>query len=130
MVEKVEENTEEKMVDSKNITSKIKSIHRLFCLNTILLILVSISPYIIPYIYPEIPHIELLVVSAIVITITMIFYLIILIRLSFVAKGIVPIAESLAEKMMSCKLRVKNGLDYCAKCPDSYACASGRKSDK
>ncbi len=25
--------------------------------------------------------------------------------------------------------RIKNGLDYCAKCPDGYICASGKKND-
>lgn len=128
-VEKAEEKTEEKMVDSKNIILKIKSIHRLFYLNTILLIFVSILSYIIPYIYPKISDVELLVMSAIMMTIVMILYCIVLIRLSFVVKGITSPATSLAEKMMSCKLRIKNGLDYCAKCPDGYICASGKKND-
>lgn len=76
-------------------------------------------------IYPKISNVELLAISAIMMTIAVIFYCIILIRLSSVAKGIVSPAESLAEKMMSCKLRIKNGLYYCVKCPDSYTCASG-----
>lgn len=124
---KTEENTEEKMVDSKDIILKIKSVRRLFYLNTILLIFISLLSYIIPYVYPKIPKIELLAISAIMMTIVMIFYCIILIRLSSVAKGITSPATSMAEKMMSCKLRIKNGLDYCVKCSDSYACASGNK---
>lgn len=124
--EKVGEKTEEKMVDPKNIMLKIKSIRRLFYLNTILLIFVSLLSYIIPYIYPEIPDVELLTIFAIMITVVMIFYIIISIRLSSVLKGIASPVESLAEKMMSCKLRIENGLDYCVKCPDGYACASGK----
>ena len=117
---------EEKMEDSKKILSRIKSIGRLFYLNTILLIIAYLSPYIIPYIYPEISNVELLIISAVGMTIVMIFYCIILIRLSYVARGIISPAESLAEKMMKCKLRIENGLDYCVKCPDSYTCASGK----
>ena len=126
-VEKAEEKTEEKMVDSKNIILRVKSIRRLFYMNTILLIFVSLLLYIIPYIYPKISDVELLVISAIMITIVMIFYCIISIRLSSVLKGIISPVESLAEKMMSCKLRIENGLDYCAKCPDGYTCASGKE---
>ena len=125
--EKTEEKTEEKMVDSKNIILRVKSIRRLFYMNTILLMFVYILSYIIPYIYPKISDIELLVISAIMMTIVMIFYCIILIRLSSVAKGINSPTTSLAEKMMSCKLRIKGGLDYCVRCPDSYTCASGNK---
>lgn len=127
MVEKAEERAEEKMVDSKNMLLKIKSIRRLFYLNTVLLIFISLLSYIIPYIYPKISNIELLVISSIMMTIVMIFYCIILIRISSVAKGITSTAESLAEKMMSCKLRIKNGLDYCVKCPDGYTCASEQR---
>ena len=104
----------------------IRSIHRLFCLNTILLIIVSLLPYIIPYVYPEISNVELLVISAVGLTLVMISYYIILIHLSSAVKGITSPAESLAEKMMKCKQRIENGLDYCVKCPDSYACASGK----
>ena len=88
----------------------IKSILRLFYPDTILLIFVFLLLYMIPYIYP----------------IAMIFYCIVMIRISSVAKGITSPTESLTEKMMSCKLTIKNGLDYCAKCPDGYACASGK----
>lgn len=126
-VEKAEEKTEEKTVDSKIIISKIKSIRRFFYLNTVLLIFIYILSYMIPYIYPNIPNVEILAISAISMTIVMIFYCIILICMSSVVKGIISPAESLAEKMMSCKLRVKNGLDYCAKCPDGYTCASGKE---
>ena len=134
MVEKTvekeaEERTEEKMIDQKNIILKIRSIHRLFYLNTILLIFIYLLSYIIQYIYPKIYNVELLVMSAIMMTIVMIFYCIILIRLSSVVKGINSPTTPLAEKMMSCKLRIKNGLDYCVKCPDGYACASGKKND-
>lgn len=55
----------------------------------------------------------------------MIFYCIAMILISSKTKGITSPTESLAEKMMSCKLIIKNGLDYCAKCPDGYTCASG-----
>ncbi len=124
IVEKAEEKTEEKIVDSKNIILKIKSIRKLFYMTTILLIFVSLLPYIVPYIYPKISDIELLVISAIMMTIVMILYCVVLIRMSSVAKGIISPTESLAEKIMSCKLRIKNGLNYCVRCPDSYTCAS------
>lgn len=125
-VEKAEVKTEENTADSKIIISKIKSIRRLFYLNTILFIFISLLSYIIPYIYPKSSSIELLVISSIMMAIVMIFYCIILIRISFLAKGIASPAESLAEKMMSCKLRIKNGLNYCVKCPEGYTCASGK----
>ena len=112
------------MKDSKNIISKVRSIGKLFYLNSILLILVFLFPYAASFIYPEIPRIELLVISAILFTLVMIFYCIILTALSSVIKGINSPAVSLAEKMMKCKLRIENGLDYCAKCPDGYTCAS------
>ena len=104
----------------------IRSIRRLLFLNSLLLIIVSILPYVIKNIYPEIPYIEIIAMSAGGLTLVMIFYFIILARLSFIAKGMVSPAESLAEKMMSCKLRIENGLDYCVKCPDGYVCASGK----
>lgn len=126
-VEKAEEKTEEKMVDSKNIILRVKSIRRLFYMNTILLMFVYLLPYIIPYVYSKISDIELLVISAIMMTVVMILYCIILIRISSVAKGITFPSESLVKKMMSCKLRIKGGLDYCVRCPDSYTCASGNK---
>ena len=130
MIEKVEERSEEKagekMADSKNIILTVKSIRRLFYMTTILLIFVSLLPYIAPYIYPKISDIELLVISAIMMTIVMILYCVILIRMSSVVKRITSPAESLAEKIMSCKLRIKNGLNYCIRCPDSYTCASGK----
>ena len=115
------------MEDSKNIMPRIKSIRKLFFLNTIFLIIVYLFPYIIPYIYPEIPYVELLAISAIMLTVVIISYCVILIRLSSAVKGITSPAESLAEKMMKCKLRIENGLDYCVKCPDSYTCASGKE---
>jgi hypothetical protein len=31
---------------------------------------------------------------------------------------------TLADKIISCELRRKNGNDYCAECPDGYTCAS------
>lgn len=31
---------------------------------------------------------------------------------------------TLADKIMKCELRIKNGYDYCVKCPDNYTCAS------
>lgn len=31
--------------------------------------------------------------------------------------------NKLADKMMKCELRKKNGLNYCAKCPEGYQCA-------
>lgn len=105
----------------------IKSVRRLFYYNTILLIIVCLLPYVIPYIYPEIPHIELLAISAIGITLVMIFYFIIFIMLSRIVRGMISPAESLAEKMNKCKLRLEKGLDYCAICPDGYTCASGKK---
>lgn len=108
----------------------IKSIHRLFYLNTILLIIVYLSPYVVPYIYPEIPYVELLAISAIMLTLVIIFYTIILMHLSVIAKRMNSPIESLAEKMMSCKLRIENGSDYCVKCPDSYTCASGKEGTK
>jgi len=78
MIEKVEERSEEKagekMADSKNIILTVKSIRRLFYMTTILLIFVSLLPYIAPYIYPKISDIELLVISAIMMTIVMILY--------------------------------------------------------
>ena len=116
------------MEDSKNIISKVRSIGRLFYLNTILLIFVFLLPYVVSYIHPEIPRIELLVISAVMLTLVIIFYCIILIRLYSEVKGIISPAESLAEKMMRCKLRIEHGLDYCVKCPDSYICASGNES--
>jgi len=32
--------------------------------------------------------------------------------------------NTLVYKMMNCELRMKHGYSYCAKCPDSYACAT------
>jgi len=130
MIENIEERSEEKagekMVDSKNIILRIKSIRRLFYMATILLILVYLLPYIIPYIYPKITDIELLVIFAIMMTIVIILYCAVLIRMSHVTKIITSPAELLTEKIMSCKLRIKNGLNYCVRCPDSYTCASGK----
>lgn len=34
---------------------------------------------------------------------------------------------TLAKKMMTCKLRMKHGYDYCVKCPDSYTCPTDIK---
>ena len=127
MEEKLKEKIEEKREDSKNMVLKIKSIRRLFYLGTILLIFTSLLPNIILYIYPEIHPVELLVVSAIMFSLVMVFYGFVLYRLSSMAKGITSPTESLAEKMMKCKLRIENGLDYCVKCPDGYACASGKE---
>lgn len=107
----------------------IKSVRRLFFYNTILLIIVCLLPYVISYIYPEIPYIELLAISTVGITLVMIFYFIIFIILSRIVRGIISPAESLAGKMDKCKLRLEKGLDYCAICPDGYSCASGKKND-
>lgn len=124
MVEKAEEKAEEKMVDPKDIILKVKSVRKLFYMNTVFLMFVCLLPYMIPYVYPEISNIKVMCISAIMMTIVMIFYIIIIRRLSSVAKVVTPPAKSLVEKIMSCELRIKNGLNYCAKCPDSYACAS------
>lgn len=34
---------------------------------------------------------------------------------------------TLADKIMTCKLRMENGLNYCVKCPDSYKCPTDIK---
>lgn len=105
----------------------IKSIRTLLYLNSLLLIIVSLLPYVIKNIYPDTPYVEIIAISAGGMTLVMIFYFIILAQLSTIARGIVSPAESLARKMMSCKFRIEHGLDYCVKCPDGYDCASGKK---
>lgn len=34
---------------------------------------------------------------------------------------------TLADKIMTCKLRMEHGLNYCVKCPDSYKCPTDLK---
>lgn len=120
---------EEKVEESKDMTiSKARSIRRLFYFGTVLMIISYLLPYVVPYIYPEIPRVTILVISTIISVMVIIFYCIFLIYILSITKKLASPSVSLAEKMMKCKLRIENGLDYCVKCPDSYTCASGKDS--
>lgn len=39
--------------------------------------------------------------------------------------GVKSPVEAMANRIMKCNLRIEHGLNYCVKCKDSYACASG-----
>lgn len=125
MTEKIEDNTGNNTEVSKDILKlKIRFIRKLFYFGTILLIIVYIFPYLVPYIYPELTHDEIISISIIVAIITAVYYGVFLIYIIATVKKFTHKKISLVEKMMRCKLRIENGLDYCVKCPDSYTCAS------
>lgn len=48
----------------------------------------------------------------------------------WIGNKIFPEKLTLANKIMRCKLRVKYGSSYCAKCPDGYTCASDIEGGK
>lgn len=43
--------------------------------------------------------------------------------------GVKSPTEVMANRIMKCKLRIEHGLNYCLKCKDSYACASGERKN-
>jgi len=45
----------------------------------------------------------------------------------WIGHKIFPEKITLADKIMRCRLRMKYGHNYCAKCPDSYECATDFK---
>lgn len=48
----------------------------------------------------------------------------------FVGRRFFKKKPTLTDKIMSWKLRMKNGNDYCAECPDGYRCASDIQIEK
>jgi len=45
----------------------------------------------------------------------------------WIGHKILPEKITLANKIMRCRLRMQYGYNYCAKCPDSYECATDLK---
>lgn len=119
-----------KTEEKEKIMPRVILVRKLFILNTILLVIFYLLPYMVPYVYPEIPRTKFLMVSTIMGFVVTIFYGIILISISRAVKKINNPVDLLADKMMKCQLRIENGLDYCARCKDSYTCASGTESRK